>query len=201
MGAMLDLYTGGTYVETPYMNFFEISSKTINNEIVNFNDYINKVTIVVNASPSTINSSESKKKIEILNALKNSSDNLEILVYPTNSIDKSEYYNSQIKEIFESAGFNNGVKLFKKVDIFGTSTCEVYKYLLRNSKLFHIREGKSQHIDSDFNVFIINKEGQVAHYCNEINRELEFNVQNYLREKDAKNIKLRTNFMKLGKFI
>lgn len=200
MGTMLDLFKKGTYCDTPYHNFFEVPTTTIYNKEIQLSEYKEKAILVVNASPTLINSSISTKNIEYLNQLKENFPELEIFIYPTNSLDKSELKRGEILEKFTNAGINQDIKLFKKISVSGSDTCETYKFLMKNSPLFQFREGKARDIKSDFTAFLVNKNGQVKHYSEQLNDELNSHINIVLEEKPKK-VLVRNYFMKLGKFI
>ena len=200
---MLDLFHRNTYVDNPYVNFYEISTKDNNNQKFQIaSKFKSKPILVVNVSPNSIENN--KEKIEFLKKV-SSEKNIDVLVYPTNSLDKSEYTTEEINNKFKCFE-DNKVNVLGKVSIKGTDICEVYKFLLRNSPLFIYKQGTAKAITSDFNVFLIDKKGQVKSYFSSISNKSEIeNTVDLIQSEEIKErdleLKIRNDFIKLGKFI
>lgn len=209
MGVIFDPYKKGIYTDNPYNNIFEITTRTFDLKETNLEVYKNKVLAIINLNISTNLSNisnEESKNINTIKSIKSLFNNdLEILIYPTNTLDRSELSNNIVlKNLTELELFNNSnvkLNLFNKVSVFGEDTCEVYKYLLRNSNFMNLREGKANSIKSNLGLFLIDKKGKVHKFYDSYNlEELKASVYKLIKEED-KEIKIRKDFIKLGKYI
>lgn len=213
MGVVLDLYKKGVYCETPYKSIYEINISDMKKNIFSISSYKNKVLLIININSSSNNNKETLDKVELINKISSdySNSQLEILLFPTNSIDKSELTNEEIIKNIDSIGINTNIgnlKVLNKVSINGEDTCELYKYLSRRSKLFQIREGKAKSIKKNFSFFVVDKNGEVKNFFDE---DVDFKyekMKNCLDEKlieKSRNLmedlQLRNDYIKLGKFI
>lgn len=204
MGIMYDLMKRGTYVDNPYRNIYEISTKDRNNNIISLGKFKNNVLLIVNVNSTTTPQSEGEQ-IEILNSIKSDfKDQVEILVFPTNSIDNSELTSHEIQANIDKLGLDKKIQVLRKASIYGEDTCEVYKYLLRNSRMFGIREGKAKKIKKNFSKFIVNKNGEVSRFIDEeagSDENITSILEKLLSEKSDKKLYIRNDFINLGKFI
>lgn len=212
MGVVLDLYKKGVYCETPYKSIYEINISDMKKNIFPISSYKNKVLLIININSSSNNNKETLDKVELINKISlDYNSQLEILLFPTNSIDKSELTNDEIIKNIDSIGINtnNGnLKVLNKVSINGEDTCELYKYLLRRSKLFRIREGKAKSIKKNFSFFVVDKNGEVKQFFDEEDDLKYEKIKDYFDEKLIEkssilmeDLQLRTDYIKLGKFI
>lgn len=196
MGLTLDIFSKGTFCDNPYSSIYEVPIKNIDNEIFQMNVFKNKNFIIGNVSPST-DIKQISTKIEELKKLKNLD---EILIVPTNSLDNTQFSNSEIKEKFKEL---NNCTILNRVYIKGYEICELYKFLLRNSSLFIKRKGKANDIKNDLTLFLINKNGDID-LLDDKNLD---SIQNKLNEIDLiKKVskvenKIRTDFIQLGKYL
>lgn len=213
MGVVLDLYKKGVYCETPYKSIYEINISDMKKNIFPLSSYKNKVLLIININSLSNNSKETLDKVELINKISSdySNSSLEILLFPTNSIDKSELTNDEIIKNINSIGLNtntDNLKILNRVSIDGEDICEIYKYLLRRSKLFRIREGKAKSIKKNFSFFVVDKNGEVKNFFDE-EEDLKYEkMKDYFDEKLIEkasilkeDLQLRTDYIKLGKFI
>ena len=205
MGIILDLYKEGTICETPYRNIYEVLAKDTLNITSNLSSYKNKVMLIVNLNSSTnLNNKDDNQRIDIINKLKEEySNELEVLVFPTNTIDHSQFTKDEICDNITKLDLNKEIKVFNKVSIFGKDTCEVYKFLSRRSKLFKVREGKASKINNNLSIFLVSKAGEVDKLLDtEISYDsIREDITNLIKQKQTTDLQIRTDFISLGKFI
>lgn len=212
MGMMMDLFKKGNYVDNPYSSFYEISARDMEKNIINMKDYHRKVLLVVNVSPFDKNS---KTEFEKLKDLKEAlGDNFEVLAFPSGELEKVYISDREMKQEINSREFidKNKIKIFNRIFLNGNEICEVFKFCLRNSSFFRLREGTSIPMNKNFVKFLIDKNGKVySQYLPDTE-----NVENLLledakkllldREESSKSdykkeIKIRSDFISYDKFI
>ncbi len=205
MGVMLDILKNGNYVDTPYNNFYEIKARDLNKNLIQMKEYQKKVLLVVNVSPYDKNSkSEFEKLLKLKETL---GENFEILAFPSGEIEKVNVSDREMKEEILSKDFidKNKINIFNRVYLNGNEICEVFKYCLRNSNFFRMREGTAKPIHNNFVKFLIDKKGKVfSQYLPDgenVEKQIIEDANKLLFEEGNKEIKIREDFISYDKYI
>jgi glutathione peroxidase-family protein len=204
MGIMLDLFQRNRYyVENPYNNFFELKAKDMDKNLVSFEDYKNKVLLIVNFCPLVSDINLLKTEFNKLNDLKSSfKNNFEILAFP--SCSGKQLSDKEMKEAVHKSLTNEDdktIKIFNRIYLNSNDELsDVYKFCLRNSSLFDVKKGTAESV-KDLSKFLIRKNGKVfEYYTNDIPiSEIEDNIRNLLNDK-KNNIEIRTDFINYNKY-
>jgi glutathione peroxidase len=206
MGTMLDLYRKGNYVDNPYKNFYEIKARDLNKNLISMDKYQDKILLVVNFCPFNKDVDEGFKNLDnLLNKIENKDKNFEILAFPSCETDNLEVSDKEMKEKimqFEKFKQNNKYNIFNRVYMNGPEIAEVYKYCLRNSKLFKYKEGKSELLNQNFSKFLINKKGKVYNHYGQytIQEDILEDINKLLKDQFVKNIDIRNKFSNYDKY-
>ena len=135
------------------MNFYDLEAKKINGETVSMSEYKGKTVIVVN----TASKCGFTPQFEGLEKLyeKYKDQGLEILGFPCNQFGKQEPGVGE--EIQEFCQVNYGVSfpIFDKVNVNGSSTHPIFKYLKS-----HLGGFLGSSIKWNFTKFVIDKNGK-----------------------------------------
>lgn len=137
------------------MNIYDFKLEDINNDIVDFSIYKNKVLLIVNVA-SKCGFTKQYIELEQLN-LKYKDKGLIILGFPCNQFLNQEFKNNSDIIEFCSRKYNVTFKLFDKVDVKGKKQSEIYKYLINN-----LNGEKGVDVKWNFEKFIINKNGEIV---------------------------------------
>lgn len=132
--------------------FHKLSAKTIQGETITFDRYKNKVVLIVNTA-SKCGFTPQYEGLELLYK-KYQNQGLEILGFPCNQFGNQEPDTNQA--IKSGCLLNYGVtfQMFEKIEVNGTNTHNVYRYL--KSKLSGFWGSK---IKWNFTKFLIDKNG------------------------------------------
>ncbi len=131
--------------------FYDFKIKSITGEIINFEEYKNKVVLIVNTASYcgfTKQYEELQKLWDIYR-----SKGLIVLGVPSNSFNQEKKNDSEIKEFCEM-NFNINFPLSTMVDVKGDNAHDLYKWAKDNY-------GKSAIPKWNFYKILINKEGKV----------------------------------------
>ena len=113
-------------------SFFDLEAKDIDGEVVKFDQFQGKVTVLVNvASYCGYTESHYNGLVALYNELKDSGV-VEILAFPCNQFGKQEPEECPtIKKFAEKKGVE--FRMMDKIDVNGPTASKVYKYLKRES--------------------------------------------------------------------
>lgn len=113
-------------------SFFDLEAKDIDGEVVKFDQFQGKVTVVVNvASYCGYTESHYNGLVALYNEVKDSGT-VEILAFPCNQFGKQEPEECPtIKKFAEKKGVE--FRMMDKIDVNGPTASKVYKYLKRES--------------------------------------------------------------------
>ena len=131
--------------------FYDFKIKSISGETINFDEYKNKVVLVVN----TASYCGFTKQYEELQELweKYKSKGLIVLGVPSNSFNQEKGNDTEIKKFCE-VNFNINFPLSTMVDVKGDKAHDLYKWARDN-------HGKSAIPKWNFYKILINKEGKI----------------------------------------
>ncbi|EEH97855.1 MULTISPECIES: glutathione peroxidase [Clostridium] len=136
------------------MSFYEYSAKNIDGKEINMSDYKGNVILVVNTASKCGFTPQLKDLEELYKEYKDSG--VEILGFPCNQFLNQEP--GENKEVKNFCQINYGVtfNMFEKIDVNGSNTHPIYKYLKEQEKGLLTKD-----IKWNFTKFLIDKEGNV----------------------------------------
>ena len=131
--------------------FYDFNIESITGEIINFNDYKNKVVLIVN----TASYCGFTKQYEDLQLLweKYNSKGLIVLGVPSNSFNQEKKNNSEVKEFCE-VNFDISFPLSAITEVKGDEAHDLFKWAKNN-------HGQSAIPKWNFHKILINKEGKI----------------------------------------
>ena len=131
--------------------FYDFSMESITGETINFNDYKNKVILVVNTASYCGFTKQYDQLQELWDLYKEK--NLIVLGVPSNSFNQEKNNNADIKEFCE-VNFNIDFPLTAITQVKGDDAHEIYKWA-------KISYGSSAVPKWNFHKILINKEGKI----------------------------------------
>ena len=131
--------------------FYDFNIESITGEIINFNDYKNKVILIVNTASYCGFTKQYDELQELWDLYK--SRGLVVLGIPSNSFNQEKKNNSDIKEFCE-VNFSINFPLTTITDVKGEKAHELFKWAKDN-------HGKSAIPKWNFHKILINKDGEV----------------------------------------
>jgi glutathione peroxidase len=153
-------------LDFPYSSIYDLSMKDIDGEMVSFDQFRGKTLLIVNVACKCQLAGPNFDQLIELDA-QYRSKGLVILGFPCNQFFWREYGSSrEIKEYITKKGIL--FRMFDKVDVNGSNTCDLYKYLRKNSEL------KSTKIGLNFGKFLVDKNGLVYRYYGPLTKPMEF---------------------------
>ena len=131
--------------------FYDFKIESISGEVIDFNNYRNKVFLIVNTASYCGFTKQYDELQELWDRYK--SKGLIVLGVPSNSFNQEKKNNSDIKEFCE-VNFNIDFPLSTITDVKGDDAHEIFKWAKDN-------HGKSAIPKWNFHKILINKEGKV----------------------------------------
>ncbi len=131
--------------------FYDFKIKSITGEMINFDDYKNKVVLVVNTASYCGFTKQYEELQELWDKYK--SKGLIVLGVPSNSFNQEKKNDSEIKKFCE-VNFDINFPLSTMVDVKGDKAHDIYKWAKDN-------HGKSAIPKWNFYKILINKEGKI----------------------------------------
>jgi len=131
--------------------FYDFKIESISGEVIDFNNYRNKVFLIVNTASYCGFTKQYDELQELWDTYK--SRGLIVLGVPSNSFNQEKKNNSEIKEFCE-VNFNIDFPLSTITDVKGDDAHEIFKWAKDN-------HGKSAIPKWNFHKILINKEGKV----------------------------------------
>ena len=131
--------------------FFDFNIESITGEMINFEDYKNKVILVVNTA-SYCGFTKQYEELQILSD-EYKSKGLIVLGVPSNSFNQEKKSNSEVKEFCE-VNFNINFPLTTITEVKGDKAHDLFKWAKKN-------HGKSAIPKWNFFKILINKDGKV----------------------------------------
>ena len=142
--------------------FFDFKINSITGEIINLNDYQNKLVLVVN----TASYCGFTKQYDDLQLLweKYRSDGLIVLGVPSNSFNQEKKADNEVKE-FCDVNFNIDFPMTTITEVKGENSHEIFKWAEKNY-------GKSAIPKWNFHKILINKEGKIEDTYNSFTKPM-----------------------------
>ena len=131
--------------------FYEFNIESITGENINFNEYKNKVILVVNTASYCGFTKQYDELQELWDRYK--SRGLVVLGVPSNSFNQEKKSNNEVKEFCE-INFNINFPITAITDVKGKNAHELFKWAKHN-------HGKSAVPKWNFHKILINKEGKI----------------------------------------
>ena len=131
--------------------FYDFKIESITGEIIDFNNYKNKVFLIVNTASYCGFTKQYDELQELWDTYK--SRGLIVLGVPSNSFNQEKKNNSEIKEFCE-VNFNIDFPLATITDVKGDDAHEIFKWAKDN-------HGKSAIPKWNFHKILINKDGKI----------------------------------------
>ena len=154
--------------------FYDFSIESITGEIINFNDYKNKVVLIVNTASYCGFTNQYDELQELWDLYK--SKGLIVLGFPSNSFNQEKNNNSDIKEFCE-VNFNINFPLTTITNVKGENAHELFKWAKEN-------HGKSAIPKWNFHKILINKDGEVedtfASFTKPMSKKIINKIENIL---------------------
>ena len=131
--------------------FFDFKIESITGELINFNDYKDKVILVVNTASYCGFTKQYEELQELWDTYK--SQGLIVLGIPSNSFNQEKTNNLEIKKFCE-VNFNNNFPLSTITEVKGKNAHDLFKWAEKNY-------GKSAVPKWNFHKILINKDGKI----------------------------------------
>ena len=147
-------------------SIYDITMKDINQNVINFTQYQNKVLLIVNIACKWQLAGKNFDQLVMLDT-QYRSRGLEILAFPCNQFFWREYGTAaEIISYTQKRGVN--FKIFEMINVNGKRTCELYRFLRKTSQL------DSKQIGLNFGKFLVDRNGNVFKYYGPLTNPLEF---------------------------
>ena len=131
--------------------FFDLKIKSISGEMIDFNDFENKVILLVNTASFCGFTKQYEELQELWDTYKEKG--LIVIGVPSNSFNQEKNINADVKEFCE-VNFNINFPLTTITKVKGNDAHEIFKWAKKN-------HGKSTVPKWNFHKILINKEGMV----------------------------------------
>tara|TARA_B100000085_G_scaffold160994_1_gene146413 strand:- start:739 stop:1281 length:543 start_codon:yes stop_codon:yes gene_type:complete len=154
--------------------FYDFTIESITGEIINFEDYKNKVILVVNTASFCGFTKQYDELQELWELYKE--QGFIVLGVPSNSFNQEKKNNADVKEFCE-VNFNISFPLTTITEVKGENAHELFKWAKKN-------HGKSAVPKWNFHKILINKEGKVedtfASFTNPMSKKLINSIESIL---------------------
>ena len=131
--------------------FYDFKIESISGKIIDFNEYKNKVVLIVNTASYCGFTKQYEELQKLWDIYK--SKGLIVLGVPSNSFNQEKKNNSEVKEFCE-VNFNINFPLSNITEVKGKNAHELFKWAKNN-------HGKSAIPKWNFHKILINKEGKI----------------------------------------
>ena len=131
--------------------FFDFKIESISGEVINLNEYSNKVVLLVNTASYCGFTKQYDDLQKLWDKYKN--DGFIVLGVPSNSFNQEKKENNEVKEFCE-VNFNINFPLSTILNVKGDNAHEIFKWAKQN-------HGKSAVPKWNFYKILINKEGKI----------------------------------------
>ncbi|MDV4151786.1 glutathione peroxidase [Clostridium sp. AL.422] len=137
------------------MNFYDFNAKDIDGKEVSMNEYKGKVVLVVNTASKC---GFTPQYADLEDLYKDYKDKgLEILGFPCNQFLNQEPGDNEEVKNFCQINYGVTFNMFEKIDVNGSKTHPIYKYLKEEGRGLLTKD-----IKWNFTKFLIDKEGHVV---------------------------------------
>ena len=154
--------------------FYDFKIESITGETINFNEYKNKVILIVNTASYCGFTKQYTDLQELWDKYK--SRGLIVLGVPSNSFNQEKNKNSEVKE-FCKVNFNINFPLSAITEVKGDNAHDLFKWAKNN-------HGKSAIPKWNFHKILINKEGKVedtfTSFTNPMSKKIVSKIENIL---------------------
>ena len=154
--------------------FYDFKIESITGETINFNEYKNKVILIVNTASYCGFTKQYTDLQELWDKYK--SRGLIVLGVPSNSFNQEKNNNSEVKE-FCKVNFNINFPLSAITEVKGDNAHDLFKWAKNN-------HGKSAIPKWNFHKILINKEGKVedtfTSFTNPMSKKIVSKIENIL---------------------
>jgi len=154
--------------------FYDFKIESITGETIDFNEYKNKVILIVNTASYCGFTKQYTDLQELWDKYK--SRGLIVLGVPSNSFNQEKNKNSEVKE-FCKVNFNINFPLSAITEVKGDNAHDLFKWAKKN-------HGKSAIPKWNFHKILINKEGRVedtfTSFTNPMSKKLVGKIENIL---------------------
>ena len=154
--------------------FYDFKIESITGETIDFNEYKNKVILIVNTASYCGFTKQYTDLQELWDKYK--SRGLIVLGVPSNSFNQEKNKNSEVKE-FCKVNFNINFPLSAITEVKGDNAHDLFKWAKKN-------HGKSAIPKWNFHKILINKEGKVedtfTSFTNPMSKKLVGKIENIL---------------------
>ena len=155
-------------------NFYDYSIESITGETINFKDYKNKVTLVVNTASYCGFTKQYDELQELWDLYKDKG--LIVLGIPSNSFNQEKNTNADVKKFCE-INFNINFPLATITEVKGENAHEIFLWAKEN-------HGKSAVPKWNFHKILINKEGKVedtfASFTKPMSKKIRLKIEKLL---------------------
>ena len=152
-------------IEIPFKSIYEISMRDIDGKMISFEEFRDKVLLIVNIACKCQLSPKNIEQLVLLDK-QYRSRGLVVMAFPCNQFYSREFDTAQqIKDYLSKAGVT--FKIFEKIDVNGDTACDLYKFLRKYSQL------DSTQIGLNFGKFLIDRQGNVFKYYGPLTNPVE----------------------------
>ena len=152
--------------------FYDFEIESISGKIIDFNEYKNKVVLIVNTASYCGFTKQYEELQKLWDIYK--SKGLIVLGVPSNSFNQEKKNNSEIKEFCE-VNFNINFPLSSITDVKGKNAHELFKWA-------EINYGKSAIPKWNFHKILINKEGNIEDTFTSFTKPLSKKIVNKIED-------------------
>ena len=152
--------------------FYDFNIESITGEIINFNDYKNKVVLIVNTASYCGFTKQYDELQELWDLYK--SKGLIVLGVPSNSFNQEKKSNAKVKEFCE-VNFNINFPLTTITEVKGGNAHEIFKWAKNNY-------GKSAVPKWNFHKILVNKEGIIDDTFASFTKPMSKKITNKIEE-------------------
>ena len=151
-GILISMFFFNNIVKAQYeKTFYDLNIDSITGEIINFQEYENKVVLVVNTASYCGFTSQYEELQELWDNYK--SKGLIVLGIPSNTFNQEKKDNDEVKEFCE-VNFNINFPLSTITEVKGDNAHEIFKWAKKNY-------GKSAVPKWNFHKILINRDGKI----------------------------------------
>tara|TARA_Y100000589_G_scaffold295986_1_gene302843 strand:- start:1084 stop:1605 length:522 start_codon:yes stop_codon:yes gene_type:complete len=153
-------------------NIYDITLESIDNEIINLNDYRGKNILFVNVASFC----GYTKQYSDLQKLYERFDDLEVIGLPCNQFLFQEPFGEDSIKSFCSINYGITFPMTKKINVKGKDQHELYKWLTKKE----LNGKKNSKVKWNFQKYLISKEGELIDFFTPTTKPLSEDILKYL---------------------